>query len=244
MFQRPADSNSDPGAMAFAVAGETVWALRCGALWWADQSVLVVSDLHLEKGSAYGLRGQLLPPYDTRATLDKVERLIETLRPQIVVSLGDSFHDSQARVRICADELARLRSFTARQDWIWIVGNHDAAPPDDIGGEITGELRVGSLVFRHEPSEVETLGEVCGHLHPCARVAGRSASVRTRCFVTDGRRLVMPAYGAYAGGLNVCDPAFAPLFPAGFIVGAIGRDRVYAAGASRLLPDAPQRVRA
>jgi DNA ligase-associated metallophosphoesterase len=238
MFTPAGQPQQNRRSLAFEVNGARLQALGCGALWWADEAVLVASDLHLEKGSAYAWRGQMLPPYDTRATLDRLAALVDELQPRRVISLGDSFHDNQARLRMHAEDAARVAGLTARCDWTWIVGNHDPSPPDDLGGGAAGEVVIGPLVFRHEPAEGEAWGEICGHLHPCARVAGRGRSVRTRCFVTDGRRMVMPSYGAFTGGLNVLDAAVSSLFPRGFVVGAIGRDGVYAAAGDRLLAEA------
>jgi DNA ligase-associated metallophosphoesterase len=223
---------------AITVAGERLLALTCGGLWWEAAGVLVVSDLHLEKASAYAARGQMLPPYDTRATLGRVERQMAALKPRVVISLGDSFHDRGARPRMAGDDVSALRRLTNACDWVWIEGNHDPKPPQDVGGRVLGELAVGSLTFRHIPSDGPARGEVAGHLHPCARVVGRSGrSVRARCFATDGERLVMPAYGSLTGGLNVLDRAFRSVFPQGLQVGVIGRDAVYLAGRDRLVPD-------
>lgn len=221
------------------VAGARVRALTCGGLWWPEQSVLVVSDLHLEKASSYAARGQMLPPYDTRATLARVERQMAALSPRMVISLGDSFHDKRARPRMAADDVARLRQMTERCDWVWVEGNHDPAPPEDLGGRATFELKIGPLTFRHIPTVGDAPGEVAGHLHPCAKVVGRGGrAVRARCFATNGDRLVMPAYGALTGGLNVLDEAFEPVFPGGrVLVGVIGRDNVYLAGPDSLAPD-------
>ncbi len=200
--------------------------------------MLVVSDLHFEKASSYAARGQMLPPYDTRATLARVGRLIESLAPRTVISLGDSFHDRRARPRMAADDVASLRRMTGSCDWVWIEGNHDPKPPEDLGGRAAVEVTIGPLTFRHIPSEGAVVGEVAGHLHPCARVVGRSGrSVRKRCFATDGARLVMPAYGALTGGLNVLDAAFWSVFPNNLLACVIGRDGVYLAGRDNLAPD-------
>ena len=173
-----------PG-LAFSLVKERVQALTCGGLWWEASSVLVMSDLHLEKGSSYAARGQMLPPYDTRATLGRVIRLVEALQPATVILLGDSFHDPRARARMSPDDVAALRRLTNLSDWVWIEGNHDPAPPADLGGRTAFELTIGTITFRHVPSEGSAPGEVAGHLHPCARVVGRGGrSVRKRCFVT------------------------------------------------------------
>ena len=215
--------------------GEWLLPLPQGALWWAAQRVLVVSDLHLEKGSSYAARGQLLPPYDTGATLKIVEQLCAQFRPKTIVSLGDSFHDRRAELRLAAQDTARIKALTAAHDWVWVEGNHDPDPPAHLGGRAAKTLHIGPLVFRHEPTR--EAGEIAGHLHPAAKVAGRGRSVRRRCFATDGSRLVMPALGAFTGGLNVRDDAFKALFPDGLMAFALGTSRVYALDAKALVPD-------
>lgn len=237
---KPAISQSTPKpGVALSVAGEHLHALSCGALWWDAHSALVVSDLHLEKASSYAARGQMLPPYDTRATLARIHRLVVDLAPTTIISLGDSFHDRRARPRMADDDVATLRRMTAACDWVWVEGNHDPVPPEDLGGRATTELVLGPLTFRHIPTAGAAPGEVAGHLHPCARVVGRSGrTVRARCFATDGQRLVMPAYGALTGGLNVLDRAFTQVFGGGsLLAGVIGRDSVYLAGPDSLAPD-------
>jgi uncharacterized protein len=223
--------------LAFEVAGERLSLQPCGGMWWEEADVLVVSDLHLEKGSSYAASGQMLPPYDTRATLRRVAALVDELEPTTVISLGDSFHDRHARSRMAEDDVLLVRRLTAATDWVWIEGNHDPKPPEDLGGRMAGELRLGALVFRHEPSPGPARGEIAGHVHPCARVTGKMRSVRSRCFVSDGERLVMPAYGALTGGLNILDTAFRALFPQGVVAGVLGRDGVYAATGQRLVRD-------
>jgi uncharacterized protein len=237
----PLESNASIRAsrhgLACEVAGESLWLQPCGGLWWEAAGVLVVSDMHLEKASAYAAGGQMLPPYDTGATLRRIAALIEALRPVTVISLGDSFHDRRARIRMTGEDVTSVRTLTACTDWIWIEGNHDPKPPGDLGGRMADELRLGPLVFRHEPEPGAAPGEIAGHLHPCARVVGRGRSVRARCFASEGERMVMPSYGALTGGLNVLDSAFAPLFPHGMIAAVIGRDGVYATGSDHLVAD-------
>ncbi|MEZ5995172.1 MAG: ligase-associated DNA damage response endonuclease PdeM [Hyphomonadaceae bacterium] len=217
------------------IADAPVTALPDGALWIADAKTLVVSDLHLEKGSAFALGGQMLPPYDTHATLSKLAALMDTLAPDIVVSLGDSFHDGGGPARMDAEDRARLHGLIARADWIWIEGNHDGRAPETLGGALRETLQIGALVLRHEPGGAAN--EVAGHLHPCARVAGRGRSVRRRCFATDGARLIMPAFGAFTGGLNVCGEAFAGIFSGGFTALVLAKDCVLPVAQERLLGD-------
>jgi hypothetical protein len=227
-----------PGAMIqFTLAGETVAALAGGGLFIESARTLVVSDLHLEKGSSFALAGQLIPPYDTRATLKRVAAMVDQLKPDTIVSLGDSFHDRGGPFRMAGEDRASLRALTERADWVWIEGNHDPDIPAALGGRAVETLALGPLLLRHEPTEGPARGEIAGHLHPCARVAARGRSVRARCFATDGERLVMPALGAYAGGLNVCDPAFASVFGRTPTALLMARGKLHPAPAARLIGD-------
>jgi len=219
------------------LGGVTVTALPQGALWVAEAKALIVSDLHLEKGSSYALRGQMLPPYDTHATLSRVAALMDAMQPDIVVSLGDSFHDGQGPARLAARDRDLLQSLIGRCDWVWVEGNHDGRAPETLGGAVRDVLHLGALVLRHEPTAGAAPGEIAGHLHPCAKVLGRGRSVRRRCFAFDGERLVMPAFGTFTGGLNICHDAFAPVFPDGAIALVLGKERVLPAPQERLLND-------
>ncbi len=219
------------------LGGQIVVALPEGALWIESARALVVSDLHLEKGSSFARDGQMLPPYDTHATLARVAVLMQRLAPEIVVSLGDSFHDGGGPARMGAHDRALLRSLVSRADWIWIEGNHDSKSAETIGGVARESLMIGALTLRHEPKVATAPGEIAGHLHPCARVSGRGRSVRRRCFAYGGDRLVMPAFGAFTGGLNICADAFAPLFPDGAMALVLGKDRIHPAPWERLVGD-------
>ncbi|WP_082525834.1 ligase-associated DNA damage response endonuclease PdeM [Brevundimonas sp. Root1279] len=220
------------GGLRVQIEGEPC-VLRCsGALWVINHRALVAADLHLEKGSAFAARGQLLPPYDSRATLDRLEAEIEALQPASVILLGDSFHDSKSIGRMAPDDRARLDRLAQGRDWVWLEGNHDiralAGALDDLPGDIVETMQLGSLNLIHEPQGQPQAGEVAGHLHPAARVAAYGRSVRRPCFVTDGRRAVLPAFGAFTGGLDVKDPAIAGLFEDAPLAAALGRDKVHA----------------
>lgn len=200
----------------------------CGALYLPDLHMLVVSDLHLEKGSSFARRGQLIPPYDTAATLDMLATVIARYQPRTVISLGDSFHDAKASERLPSLYAIRLKSMMQRRDWFWITGNHDPERPADLPGDCVEELAIGPLIFRHEPSRTKAQGEVAGHLHPAARIIRRGRSVRRPCFASDGERLIMPAFGAYTGALNVLDRAFRGLFAHTTLrVYMLGQGKVY-----------------
>lgn len=205
-----------------------------GGLFWPERSIFVAADLHFEKGSAYARHGSLLPPYDSLATLETLEDALERLKPETVICLGDSFHDAGAAQRMTRQTHGRLAALCSAHQWLWIAGNHDPDPPADLGGTCVESLAMGHLVFRHEPLPGPTTGEVCGHLHPCASVSVKGHSLRRRCFISDGARLVMPSFGAYTGGLDVFEGAIAGLFPGGFNVWMVGRDRVRPIKGSRL----------
>ena len=181
-----------------------------GALWWPSQKTLIVSDLHLEKGSSFASRGQLLPPYDTGATLTLVEELVSAFDAQRVISLGDSFHDRNSEERLCEPDIFRIRALTDAVEWYWVEGNHDPDPPAHLSGKGVKALRIADCIFRHEPTG--EYGEIAGHLHPVARISGRGRSVRRKCFVTDGRQMILPSLGTLTGGLNVLDEAVRSCF--------------------------------
>ncbi len=223
-----------PEPAAIALAGMACLLDPSGALVLPEARMLVVADLHLEKGSAFARRGALLPPYDTGATLARLAEAIALHRPRRVVALGDSFHDQWGPERLHPRDRAMLGALTAGLDWTWILGNHDPILPAALGGTVAAEAAIGPLVLRHHPA-IGAGRELAGHLHPVAKVALRGRGVRVRAFLTDGERCILPAFGAYAGGLNACDPVFRPLFPRGFLAHAIGRTRLYA------LPDAALR---
>ena len=218
------------------VSGVSLIADPDGVLYWPEQGLLVVADLHLEKGSSFAARGMLLPPYDTAATLARLARLVARFAPRCVVALGDSFHDGGGPARLARDDRESLCALQRGRDWIWIGGNHDPEPAAAIGGVFETAVTVGGLTFRHLPTGAA--GEIAGHLHPVARVAHRGRAVSRRCFAADATRLVMPAFGVYTGGLNVRDAAFADLFGTlQFTAHMLGERRLYAFAAKRCLPD-------
>jgi len=214
------------------VLGVSFIADLSGALFWEEQRLLVVSDLHLEKGSSFARRGVLLPPYDSAATLALLGLVVARRNPRMVIALGDSFHDRDAHNRLSTPDRETILGMQARRDWIWISGNHDPALPSDIGGVVADEVAIGPIAFRHEPTGAP--GEIAGHLHPKARVSTRGRSMERRCFACDGERAVMPAFGAYTGGLSIRDAAFAKIFQTlGFMAHVLGDNRLHSIAASR-----------
>jgi DNA ligase-associated metallophosphoesterase len=194
----------------FRLLGVALEARASGALWHEESRLLVVSDLHLGRSERLARRGgALLPPYETRETLARLDGEIEATRPARVICLGDSFDDLAAAGSLDEAERLWLARLMAGRDWVWIEGNHDAGPVE-VGGAHRAEVTLGPLVFRHIP-QAGAMGEVAGHFHPKVVLAGRSH----RAFLIDGARVILPAFGAYTGGLRPDDPALAGLMAPG-----------------------------
>jgi len=223
----------------FTLNGAHLVADRAGVCWWPAEKTLLVADLHLEKGSRWARRGAMLPPYDSRLTLKNLSAAVDRYAPTRLIAVGDSFDDPGADARLPDADRAALEDIARKTRIVWIAGNHDPTPPHDIGDLVAAEWVLGPLLFRHQakPGRQHAGGEVSGHFHPKAAVSVREKRVRGKCFVTDGRRLILPAFGAYTGGLDVLDPAIDGLFPDGFDVHLIGQRIV------RRLPKARLRVR-
>ena len=232
----PDPSPQEGGERTLRVCGIDLLLDLSGALCWPDEGVLAVADLHFEKGSSFAARGMLLPPYDTAATLAMLARAIARYAPRLVIALGDSFHDGAGPERLGADDRAALLGLQRGRDWLWVAGNHDPEPAQNIGGVFARSIALGPLTFRHEPTHGAADGEIAGHLHPSARVSQRGRAVTRKCFAADGRRMIMPAFGAYTGGLNIRDRAFVKVFGAlAFTAHLIGERRLYAFAAARCL---------
>ena len=228
---------SDFADQPVSICGKALRAHMSGALYWPSERALIVSDLHLEKGSYYAVRGQMLPPYDTRESLRRLAEVIDAYDVETVIALGDSFHDSQAEARIDPSDRETLKIVQDACDWIWITGNHDARISDVFGGTVLPELTVEGLTLRHEPGCGAITHEIAGHLHPAARLVMNGTAIRRPCLVGNGLRLVMPAFGTFAGGLNILDQASEPPFGAdGMAVWMLGQEGLYPV-AARLLRD-------
>jgi DNA ligase-associated metallophosphoesterase len=229
---------SDMTNQPLSICGKLLLADASGAMFWPAEKTLLVADLHLEKGSAYAQNGAMLPPYDTRETLVRLAEVIDRYDPDRIVALGDSFHDSKAPERIGKGDLEALHMMQEDRDWVWLTGNHDMEIPAKLGGRVLGELALGGLVLRHHPAQGGVTHEIAGHMHPAARLSMYGYTIRRPCFVSNGRRVVMPAFGAFTGGLNVLDDAFLPLFGTGGIaVWMLGQEGLYPVAARLLSPD-------
>lgn len=199
----------------FSFAGAEFRALTCGALYWPARRALLVADLHLEKASWFAARGQMLPPYDSIATLTAIGKAIAATDARELWCLGDSFHDADGCERLPIDAQIVLRALTARVDWTWIVGNHDPFFTDCFGGAVIDEIAIDGLVLRHEAVPGDGRPELSGHFHPKFRVAMRGRSISRRCFVATATKLILPAFGSLTGGLDAAHPE---------IVRAVGRN--------------------
>ena len=198
----------------FVLAEETLTALPSGALWWEAQDLICVSDLHLCKSERMVRRGgAMLPPYETRDTLGRIDADLQATGARRVICLGDSFDDLAAAQAICEDDRLWLMRLQAGRDWIWIEGNHDPGPVD-LGGTHRREVTIGPLTFRHI-AEADGTGEISGHFHPKARLVARGRMISRPCFLSDATRTILPAFGTYTGGLDWTDPVFSRLFGAG-----------------------------
>jgi uncharacterized protein len=225
------------------LAGERLMLDPAGVLAWPARRLLVVADLHLEKGSAFaaGKAGRFVPPYDTRETLQRLGLALRRWRPARLVALGDSFHDPGGAARLDRDDSALLRRLLEGIEAVWVLGNHDPVPPVGLPGTSVPEWAEGAAVFRHQARPgpvVAGVVEVSGHFHPKATMPTRCGGVTRPCFVADGRRVLLPAFGAYTGGLDAADPAVAGLFPRGARLFLLGQERLFSMPAA-----APRRRR-
>jgi uncharacterized protein len=199
----------------FEFGGQTLVALPQGALFWPARRALIVADLHFEKASWFARFGQMLPPYDSMATLADLDVLVAATGACALWCLGDSFHDSRGCERLPHSAQTLLRDLTGRLDWVWITGNHDAGMIDHCGGRIVNEAAVDGLILRHEADPADNRPELSGHFHPKLRLSIRGRNVARRCFIASETKLILPAFGALTGGLDAGHPE---------IVRAVGRD--------------------
>jgi DNA ligase-associated metallophosphoesterase len=191
----------------FSFAGQDFAASIDGALFWPSRNALLVADLHLEKASWFARLGQLLPPYDSIATLQSLARQVEVSGATSLYCLGDSFHDRLGCDRLPDEARALLTSLTGRLDWVWITGNHDAGFIDHCGGRIEEELDLDGIILRHEAEPGDPRPEISGHFHPKLRLHLKGRQVSRRCFVASATKLILPAFGSLTGGRDAHHPA-------------------------------------
>lgn len=215
----PPAPNLDFAGQAFAVLADR-------ALFWPRHGALIVADLHLEKASWYAARGQPLPPYDSHDTLDRLARLAVETGARAIWCLGDSFHDRDAAERIVPAVAERLHRQAAAARLTWVAGNHDGLSGGAWGGTVADELLVDGIILRHQCRPGETRPEISGHFHPKLRLTLRGRHVGRPCFAGDDHRLILPAFGSLAGGLDVGDPAIAENFSGAYRAMLMAGDRL------------------
>ncbi|WP_332810897.1 ligase-associated DNA damage response endonuclease PdeM [Sphingomonas sp.] len=193
----------------FSFSGHELIALPQGALFWPARRALLVADLHLEKASWFARLGQMLPPYDSIATLADLTALVTVTRAEEIWCLGDSFHDRHGCDRLPQRARTMLTALTQSTRWTWITGNHDPGIADHCGGAVVEEAEIDGLLLRHEADPIESKPELSGHFHPKLRISHRGRQVSRRCFVATERKLILPAFGALTGGLDADHPEIA-----------------------------------
>jgi DNA ligase-associated metallophosphoesterase len=191
----------------FAFAGVQLFARSDGALWWPEERTLLVADLHLEKASHFARKGWLLPPHATAETLAALIDAVEATGARRLICLGDSFHDQGGPGRLLPEARSALQLMTRNLDWWWITGNHDEDAAAALGGRVMTETRLGPLLLRHEADPADATPELSGHFHPKLVIRQRGRQISRRCFARSATKLILPAFGAFTGGLDVADPA-------------------------------------
>ena len=192
--------------VALAFGGHDFHVVGRTALFWPARAALIVADLHLEKASWFARRGQMLPPYDSLATLERLAHLIDQSGAREIWCLGDNFHDEAGAERLSGKAKTLLARMIAQTNWHWIVGNHDENLPDSVGGQIEEEALVDGLILRHRANACDQRPELSGHFHPKHRASVRGQGVSRPCFVMSETKLIFPAFGAFTGGLAADHP--------------------------------------
>jgi DNA ligase-associated metallophosphoesterase len=191
----------------FSFAGEEMRLVLGRALFWPREQALLVADLHLEKASFFAAHGQMLPPYDSRETLERLALAVRETGAKRVYALGDNFHDAKGGLRLEPHAAGMLAALTRALDWVWITGNHDAGVTEMAGGRLADEVVTGGLVLRHKARRDEARPELSGHYHPRLALSARGRRIARACAVMSERRLILPAFGALTGGMDAADPA-------------------------------------
>ncbi|MEO1700900.1 MAG: ligase-associated DNA damage response endonuclease PdeM [Pseudomonadota bacterium] len=230
------DDMESGSALASVFAGEQLLLDPAGILFFPALRLLVVSDLHLEKSSSFARKRIFLPPYDTGATLVRLAALVAKYDPATIISLGDSFHDEQAALRLSDETRQTIEALVAGREMVWVTGNHDPHPPTGCPGETVDELAVSGITFRHIAERSFSGAEISGHYHPAAVLRARGKKIRRNCFASDGERLIMPAFGVLTGGLAISHPEVCALFDRSRLCAfMLGTDQVYPISARDLV---------
>ena len=201
-----AQTSDNPNAKQVTFHGQILQLLGDGTIYWPQEKLLIVSDLHLEKGAALSAAAPL-PTFDTKDTLERLKQRLDAIRPQTLICLGDSFHTIERAFLLPPDSLALLHEIARSVNIIWITGNHDSHLPKRLPGEMMQSLRLQNILLCHEADSAMQQATISGHFHPKARIKLRARALSARCFIQNSHHLIMPAFGSYTGGLNICDPA-------------------------------------
>ena len=193
--------------LSFAFSGHELALVGGRALWWPAEQALVLADLHLEKASFFARHGQMLPPYDSRATLERVADALRVTGARRVFCLGDNFHDAEGAARLEPHAAGMLAALVRATDWVWITGNHDSGPVTGVGGTALDELAIAGMALRHRAATTADVPEMSGHFHPKLAISARGRRIARPCAVASERRLILPAFGALTGGMDAADPA-------------------------------------
>jgi DNA ligase-associated metallophosphoesterase len=196
-----------PVSFAFDFCGHEFRFTSGRALYWPGEQALLVADLHLEKASFYEKHGQLLPPYDSRETLERLALAVRETGAKRVFALGDNFHDAKGVARLDPHAAGMLAALTRALDWVWIIGNHDGGNNEIAGGTLADEVATGGLVLRHKAQAGEERPELSGHFHPRLALSARGRRIARPCAVMSEHRLILPAFGALTGSMDAADPA-------------------------------------
>lgn len=210
-----------------------------GALYAPDFETLIVADLHFEKASAlYEKTGSAYPPFDTRDTLLRLGDAIDRQQPKRIIFLGDTWHDEFGFARMQNTDHQLIRTIRTRAETVFISGNHDTSASGSGGPKMVQEIKLGDVVLSHEPFEDANRYQICGHLHPVAKLMQKGRTIRRRCFFVSDKQCILPAMGALSGGLNCCDPVFDRFMSyENRRVILLGRNRLFHLGMKTLLPD-------
>lgn len=231
-------ANTDTTFAQVELGGLAMVLDKSGIAYAPDEKALLVADLHLEKATSHAKRGVFLPPYDTIETLRSLALSIANYRPSRVICLGDSFHDGLSHQRLSPDAIGLISRLALSLDWIWISGNHDPDAKTTLPGQSCDEIELRGVTLRHEPKFLAGSFEIAGHLHPCARIEQRGRSLRRRCFALNQTHMVLPAFGALTGSLNVLDKAYKKMMATpGAAAVILGQTSTYHINAGQLLPD-------
>ena len=237
-LRRTEDDVLDSGSCRVLLCGKAFVADRSGALYWPAEKTLIVSDLHLEKGSYLSEDGVVLPPYDTGSAFEKLEEALDRYDPLRVIALGQSFCAGE-EARLSAHDTDWLYDLMEDREWFWVCGNDSCSVPEGIGGTAVPHLTLGGIKFRHEPVRAPVSHEIAGRMHPVAQISEFGHTVRGRCFVSNGMRLVLPSIGAYSSGSNVLGKTFDPLLGhEGVFVWMVYSGRVMQIASGQLLEEA------